>query len=58
MYNECVDKLSVSDSESVLYSTTEPIIRFLLKLGFVPPASIMRMGIVSRFRFLVFKYVF
>ena len=51
MYVECAGKVSVSDSDYVLNIGTEPITPFVLKLGFVPPVSMMGMGIGSRFRF-------
>ena len=49
MYFEWGGKVSVSDSDSVLNSGTEPIIRF----RFTSPVSIMGMGIGSRLRFSV-----
>jgi len=58
MYFQWVGEASVSDSDSVLNSNNERIIRFclgfLFKLGKLLPVSIMGMG--SRFRFAVFKY--
>ena len=48
MYFECVGKVPLSDSELILNSGTEPIIRFrlgfVLKLGFVPTVSILELG--------------
>ena len=60
MYFQCVGELYVSDSDTVLNTGTEPIIRFhsgfVLKLGLVLPVSIIGMGMGSRLCFSVLKY--
>ena len=60
MQFQCVGLVSVSDSDTLLNRDTDPIIRFrlgyVLKLGYVPPVSNIRMGMCSTFRSSVSKY--